>query len=391
MEYPKVKLNQIGLKRYFSNHLWFRPQEIYQFEKVKENISPGSLVNIFSEDGFFLGCGYFNPKSYYSLKILSKEKTLIDEKFFLNKFSNALKLRKKLYSKEKCFRLIFSEGDFLPGLIVDIYNKVIVLQIQTLGIEKLKNFIIKALKILFAPSAIILKNDSIIRKEEELELYVEIIYGKTEEIILVEMDEIKFLIPVIKGQKTGFFLDQRENRRFIKALIKSDVILDVFSYTGGFAFYALKGGAKKAYLLDRSEFALDLAKEIAKLNGWKDKIIPILGDAFQILKNPPKADVIIIDPPAFIKSKKDLKDGIKKYQSLYFLGMKALKKEGLLFAFSCSHFLKNKTLKKFIENNLKNLNKEGRFIFHGSQAPDHPINPFVEETFYLKGIGIYIK
>ncbi|MEM0286248.1 MAG: class I SAM-dependent methyltransferase [Candidatus Methanomethyliaceae archaeon] len=223
-----------------------------------------------------------------------------------------MELRKKIYPIEKCFRLIFSEGDFLPGLIVDIYDKVIVIQIQTLGMEKVKSFIIEALKDLFNPSAIILKNDSLIRQEEELELYVEIAYGKTEEIILVEMDEIKFLIPIIKGQKTGFFLDQRENRKVIKNLIKPDVILDVFSYTGGFSFYALKSGAKEAYLLERSEFALDLAKEIAKLNGWKDRIIPILGDAFQILKNPPKADLIVLDPPAFIKSQKDFKEGIKK-------------------------------------------------------------------------------
>lgn len=390
MKYPKVKLNQIGLKKYFSNHLWFRPQEIHQFEKIKNYISSGSLVNIFSENGFFLGCGYFNPKSYYSLKILTKEKTLINKDFFLNKFSKALELRKKIYPIEKCFRLIFSEGDFLPGLIVDIYDKVIVIQIQTLGMEKVKSFIIEALKDLFNPSAIILKNDSLIRQEEELELYVEIAYGKTEEIILVEMDEIKFLIPIIKGQKTGFFLDQRENRKVIKNLIKPDVILDVFSYTGGFSFYALKSGAKEAYLLERSEFALDLAKEIAKLNGWKDRIIPILGDAFQILKNPPKADLIVLDPPAFIKSQKDFKEGIKKYQTLYFLGTKAIK-EGFLLAFSCSYFLKIETLKKFIQSSLKKLNKEGKIIFYGYQAPDHPVNPFIEETLYLKGIGIYIK
>lgn len=390
MKYPIIKLNKKGIKSYLKNRLWFSFQEISQFEKIKDIIPAGSIVNIVSEDNFFLGCGYFNPKSYYSLKLLTKEDTVINEEFFLKRFSKALSLRKFLYLKDKCFRLVFSEGDFLPGLIIDIYENVAVVQIQTLGMEKLKEFIIKALKTLLHPKAIVLKNDSSKRLEEELELYVELTYGKTEDIILVEMDEIKFLIPIFKGQKTGFFLDQRENRRFIKNIAKDSIILDGFSYTGGFSFYALKGGAKKAYLIDRSDFALSLAEEIAKINGWKNKIIIMQGDVLQILKNPPKSDILILDPPAFIKTSKDIKAGEKRYETLYFSGIKALEK-GFLFAFSCSYFLKIEKIKEMIKNSLKNLNKKGVIIFHGFQAPDHPINPFVEETFYLKGLGIYIR
>lgn len=390
MNYPVITLNKTGIKRYLNNHLWFTFKEILHFEKVKEKIEPGSLVNVISEENNFLGCGYFNPKSYYSLKLLTKEKTIIDKNFFLKKFSQALTLRKCIYPKETCFRLIFSEGDFLPGLIIDIYEKVAVIQIQTLGMENLKNFIISALKELLNLKAIVLKNDSSKRLEEELELYVEVVYGKTEEIISVEMDEIRFLIPILKGQKTGFFLDQRENRKFLKGMAKDHIILDGFSYIGGFSFYALKGGAKKAFLIDRSEFALSLAEEIAKINGWKEKIITFQGDIFQILKNPPKSDIIVLDPPAFIKSSKDIKAGEKKYENLYFLGIKALE-EGFIFAFSCSHFLKIEKMKEMVKNNLKRTKKEGKIIFYASQAPDHPVNPFVEETFYLKGLGIYIK
>jgi 23S rRNA (cytosine1962-C5)-methyltransferase len=390
MKYPIIKLNKRGVKKYLENYLWFSSQEIFQFEKIKNEIPAGSIVDVTSEDNFFLGRGYFNPKIYYSLKLLTKEDIAIDEEFFLKKFSKALELRKYFYPKESCFRLIFSEGDFLPGLIIDIYENIAVVQIQTLGMEKLKDFIITALKKLFDFKAIVLKNDSSKRLEEDLELYVEIAYGETEEIILTKMDEIKFLIPVLKGQKSGFFLDQRENRRFIKNIAKDLVVLDGFSYIGTFSFYALKGEAKIAYLIDRSDFALGLAEEIAKINGWKDKIITIQGDVLQILKNPPKAELLILDPPAFIKTFRDVKAGEKKYENLYFLGSKALEK-GFLFAFSCSYFLKLEKMKEMVKNSLKKLNKDGTIIFHGFQAPDHPINPFVEETFYLKGLGIYIK
>ncbi len=390
MKYPTIKLNKRGIKRYLENHLRFSFQEVLQFEKVKELIPAGSIVNIISEDNFFLGCGYFNPQSYYVLKLLTKEEATIDEEFFLKKFSKALELRKILYPNEKCFRLIFSEGDFLPGLIIDIYGNIAVVQIQTLGMERLKNFIIGALKKFSDLKAIVLKNDSSKRLEEKLELYVEVAYGETEEIILVEMDEIKFLIPILKGQKTGFFLDQRENRRFLRSIAKDYTVLDGFSYTGGFSFYALKGGAKMAYLIDRSDFALSLAEEIAKINGWKDKVLTMKGDVLQILKNPPKSDILILDPPAFIKTFKDIKAGEKKYENLYFSGVRALER-GLLFAFSCSYFLKIEKMKEMIKNSLKKLNKDGTIIFHGYQAPDHPVNPFVEETFYLKGLGIYIK
>jgi len=270
MRCPIVKLNKKGVKNYLGNRLWFSFQEIFQFEKIKNQIKPGSIVNVLSEDNFFLGCGYFNPNSYYSLKLLTKKNVIIDQNFFLKRFSKALKLKRSIYPHESCFRLIFSEGDFLPGLIVDIYEKVAVVQIYTLGIENLKNFIIDALKNLLNLQAIVLKNDFPKRKEEELELYTEIAYGKTEEIILVEMDEIKFLVPLLKGQKTGFFLDQRENRRFLKNLAKGCTILDGFSYTGAFSFYALKGGAKIAFLVDRHIYTEDyLLKKITVLLGGR--------------------------------------------------------------------------------------------------------------------------
>ncbi len=389
MNYFSVKLNKKGVVNYLKGSLWFTVKEISNFNQIKEKIEPGNLVKIFSEENHFLGIGYLNPESYYALKLLTKEEEPINKDFFLKRFNKALNLRKIFYPNENCFRLVFSEGDFLPGLIVDVFEKIIVVQIQTLGMEKLKNLIIEALIEFFKPQAIVLKNDSSKRKEENLDLYIDIPYGEVEDPFLVTMDGIKFLIPIIKGQKTGFFLDQRENRRFIRKIAENQVLIDVFSYTGAFSFYALAGGARKVFLIDRSGFALDIAEEIARINGWKEKVITLQGDVFQILKNPPEADIIVLDPPAFIKSKKSISEGEKKYESLYFLGMKSMEK-GFFFAFSCSHFLKTEKLWNILRKNLRKLNKEGKIIYQGTQAPDHPINPFVEETFYLKGLGLQL-
>lgn len=383
----KVVLNSKGLSKYLNSALWFTSQEIKNPEKIF--LEPGSVVTIYSEKGNFLGKGYYNPYSYYSLKLLTKKDIPIDEEFFKFSFIKALKMRKQIYPKERVFRLIFSEGDLLPGLIVDIFEKVAVVQIQTLGMEKLKDCIISALKRVLDLKGIVLKNDTLKRKEEGLELYVEVVYGKVEDPLLVEIDGLKFLISVLKGQKTGFFLDQRENRKKISEWAKDTTVLDVFSYTGAFAFYALKGGAKRAFLIETSEEALNLAEEIAKLNHFQDKIVPLHGDAFNLLKNPPRADLIVVDPPAFIKSHSNFKSGFNKYKSLYYFSLKALDK-GIILLFSCSYFLKREVFLLLIRDLLQKLQKDGRIIFEGRQAPDHPVNPFIDETFYLKGVGIIV-
>lgn len=390
MSYKKLNLNQKGIKNYLNSSLWFTKDEIIEFEKITQYISSGSLVRIYSPENLFLGIGYFNPDSFYCLKLLTKDETTIDERFFYKSFSELLKFKKSLYPGERCFRLVFSEGDHLPGLIVDVFEEVVVVQIQTLGMENLKSFIISALKDLLAPKAIVLKNDTLKRKEENLELYVEVAYGKVEDPILVQMDGIKFLVPILSGQKTGFFLDQRENRRFIMKLVEGLEIIDGFSYIGSFGFYCLKGGAKKVFMVDRSLQALEIAEEIAKINNWKDRIITIPGDVFQILRNPPKVQVIILDPPAFIKTHKHLEEGEKKYEKLYLFGLKAIEK-GYFFGFSCSYFLNLEKLKKIIKRCLNKLNKTGSIIFHGFQAPDHTVNLAIEETLYLKGLGIYLR
>lgn len=393
MRYYPIRLNFEGTKKVFSGGLWLTLKDTLEGEKLKEKIEPGSLVTLLTKEGLFLAQAYFNPKVYYCIKILTKEELPIDKEFFKNVFRKSLATRKRLYPAEEAFRLVHGEGDFLPGLIIDIYKNIAVLQIHTLGMEKLKEFILSGLReALSFLKGFFLKNDFEKRKEENLPQYVKFIGENMEDPLFVEMDGIKFLIPLEKGQKTGFFLDQRENRRLLMRFAKDFIIIDAFSYIGGFSFYGLKGGAKKAYLIDRSSFALDLALEIAKINGWKNKVIPVEGDVFQISKNPPtEGDILILDPPAFIKARKDKEKGMKKYEKLYDLGLNFFHtRKGYLLLFSCSHFLKFEDQKFLIKRLLSRKNLKARFLKYLYQALDHPINPFIEETEYLKGLLLKI-
>jgi len=392
MKYPKILLNRDGVKKVLNGHLWLTLDDVKSAKTSVEKIEAGSLVSLYSEEKYFLAQAYFNPEVRYSIKILSREGSIINKEFFVKMFKKALKVRKEVYPGETAFRLIFSEGDYLPGLIVDVYDKVAVLQIYTLGMEKLLGEIIPALREVLNLSGIVLKNDAQKRKEEGLPLYVEVAWGKVSEPILVEMDGIKFLIPVLSGQKTGFYLDQREARRYLATLAQEKEVLDLYSYLGGFSFYALKSKAKRAILVDRSQSALNLAEEIARLNGFSDRVILIKEDVLNYLKNPSYvADIVIADPPAFIKSKADMNQGLKLYESLYFSCLKLFhQKEGFLALFSCSHFLSKEDQEEIIRRSLAKLGLKGRLIKKLSQSSDHPINLFVKETYYLKGLVLYI-
>ncbi|MCS7200316.1 MAG: class I SAM-dependent rRNA methyltransferase [Caldimicrobium sp.] len=393
MKYPPVKLNLKGFHKYKVGTLWFTKEDLQKVEDIGNQVERGDLVSLYSPEGHFLGQGYINLSSHYALKLLTKESVPIDELFFLKRFERALNFRKRIYPQERVFRLIFAEGDLLPGLIIDIFERVAVIQIYTLGMERLKETIISALLKAYPLESIVLKNDMEKRKEEGLSLYVECFLKDPGEIIPIEMDQIRLLIPVKRGQKTGLFLDQRENWRLVRKISEGLTVIDGFSYLGMFSLYALKGGAKRTFLLERSTFALDLAIEIAKLNGWKEKIIPVEGDVLKLLKNPSiEGDLLILDPPAFIKSKSDFERGINRYRELYHYGIKFFKKRnGLLILFSCSHFLSLENLRELVFESLKRHHLYSKIFQSLSQAPDHPINPYVKETEYLKGLALEIN
>ncbi len=393
MNYPKIRLHKEGTFKILRGELWLTLKDTKNGQALAESLPPGSLVSLLSEEGYFLAQAFFNPKVRYAFKVITREEVPIDRQFFFKALKRALTFRKMVYPKERAFRLVFAEGDFLCGLIIDIYGEVAVIQTLNQGMEKKLPEIISALQELLAPSTVLLKNDVQKRQEEGLPLYTQVAFGKIEDPLFLEMDGIKFLIPLLSGQKTGFFLDQREARRSIAKLACGKRVLDLFSYLGGFSFYALKGGAKEAILVDRSEEALNLAQEIARINNLAGRIICIKEDVLNFLQRPSyEGEILIADPPAFIKAKKDLSAGLKKYERLYQACLRPfVDREGLAFLFSCSHFLTKELLWEILKKVLARLNLSGRVFKEFNQPPDHPINPLVKETFYLKGIGLYFS
>ncbi|MDI1472392.1 MAG: class I SAM-dependent rRNA methyltransferase [Thermodesulfovibrio sp.] len=370
-------------KRYGS--LW-----IYKNEIVSDisNLYSGTLVKVYeSKSNKFIGVGYINPKSTISIRLLSFKELTIDEQFFRSRIIQCKQYREEFLGLKENYRLIFSESDFLPGLIVDKYNKCLVIQILTAGMENFKEMIIKILDTIFSPEIIILRNDSHSRLKEGLKLEKTIVKGDLNEFPLIIEDDIKFLFDPLHGQKTGFFLDQRENRIFLKNLITKGEGLDLFCYVGSWSLHMAKKGIKITGI-DSSQNAIDLAKENAKINNLIDKSQFIKADVFDYLKweikKDKKYDLIVVDPPAFVKSKNEKKDALEGYLNLNTLAIKLLKKEGIIATSSCSQHVSDYDFYEVIKEAFLRNKKTGKLIYRGTQSKDHPILLSMPETSYLK-------
>ena len=371
------------LKKYGS--LW-----IYKNEIVSDisNLYAGILVKVYeSKSNKFIGVGYINPKSTISIRLLSFKELTIDEHFFRSRIIHCKQYREEFLGLKENYRLIFSESDFLPGLIVDKYNKCLVIQILTAGMENFKEMIIKILDDIFKPEIIILRNDSHSRLKEGLKLEKTIVKGALNEFHLIIEDDIKFLFNPLHGQKTGFFLDQRENRTLLKNLVTKGEGLDLFCYVGSWSLHMAKKGIKITGI-DSSQNAIDLAKENARINNLIDKSQFIKTDVFdylkwQIKKNK-KYDVVVVDPPAFAKSKNEKKDALEGYLNLNTLAIKLLKKEGIIATSSCSQHVSDYDFYEVIKEAFLKNKKTGKLIYKGTQSKDHPILLSMPETFYLK-------
>jgi len=371
------------LKKYGS--LW-----IYKNEIVSDisNLYAGILVKVYeSKSNKFIGVGYINPKSTISIRLLSFKELTIDEHFFRSRIIHCKQYREEFLGLKENYRLIFSESDFLPGLIVDKYNKCLVIQILTAGMENFKEMIIKILDDIFKPEIIILRNDSHSRLKEGLKLEKTIVKGALNEFHLIIEDDIKFLFNPLHGQKTGFFLDQRENRIFLKNLVTKGEGLDLFCYVGSWSLHMAKKGIKITGI-DSSQNAIDLAKENARINNLIDKSQFIKTDVFDYLKweikKNKKYDVVVVDPPAFVKSKNEKKDALEGYLNLNTLAIKLLKKEGIIATSSCSQHVSDYDFYEVIKEAFLKNKKTGKLIYKGTQSKDHPILLSMPETFYLK-------
>lgn len=372
-----------------NRHHWIFSGAIKSFP---EHFQDGEIYPVFSAKGDLLGYGYFNRRCSLAGRLLSFGPVDPYESI-KNSLSEALKLRQQIYRKAEAVRLVNGESDNLPGLIVDRYGPGLVMQVSTLGMEKLKSFLIQQLTELLRPEFIYEKSLLPSRKEEGLEEKEGLLSGKLREPILIEEQGMKFKVYLSGTQKTGFFLDQREMRQLVRQIAGGKKVLDGFSYTGGFALSALKGGALKVDLVDYSRQALETAKENLLLNGFSEDSFQLYHqDMFDFLNQRRRLDyeLVILDPPAFAKKKADERSAIKAYRQLNRLAIEKMPAESFLLTFSCSYYIDRQLFQKIIFQAALEAGREVKIIQRHRQAFDHPISIFHPESDYLKGFLLYV-
>ncbi|HWD29154.1 MAG TPA: class I SAM-dependent rRNA methyltransferase [Rhizomicrobium sp.] len=365
---------------------WVFSNEI-QMDGAAKMLAPGTVVNVLFDDGQPLGTGYFNPKSLIGVRLLDRAvDTVIGTGFFARKIERALALRDAVYARP-FYRLAHAEGDGLPGLTLDRFGDTVVAQITTAGMEALIEPLLAALEKTIKPANVILRNDAPARSLEGLDEYVRAAKGEAGR-IAVEENGVRFLADLAGGQKTGWYYDQRDNHAFMAALATDKSVLDAYSYSGGFGIAAAKAGAKEVICVDSSAPALALAEESAAANGVAIK--PVKADVFEELERLAGAketfDIVIADPPPFVRARKDLEPGAKAYRKLARLGCEVTAPGGMLFVASCSH---NMPAERFASECAAGIARTGRraaLIRSAGAGPDHPVHPMLPETAYLKAL-----
>jgi 23S rRNA (cytosine1962-C5)-methyltransferase len=374
-------------KRLRKGHLWIFSNEIDTKRSPLEQFTPGELVHVKSDEGKTLGTAYVNPKALICARLLSRKSVTCGVKFFKERLKTALTLREKLFAKPY-YRLVFGESDGLPGLVIDRFDSVFSLQITTAGIDLRKEALLSALIELFSPQAVVLKNDNSQRILEGLSQDSEVIYGHLPECLIMEENDAKYKIDILNGQKTGWFYDHRISRAKTQTLAKNLRVLDLFCYTGAWGIPAALGGASEVTCVDASESALALATENANINQVAEKMNFVRSDVFDFLKQARQEnqlyDLIILDPPALIKRKKDYKQGYEAYRRLNHLALQTLSKNGILISASCSFHLERSSLQDILRSSGRHIDRHLVIFSSGGQGPDHPIDPALPETDYLK-------
>lgn len=384
---PELRLKPGEERRLSAGHLWVFSNEVDTERTPLAAFAPGACCRLVSSRDRFLGYAYVNPHTLICARILSRDPQYPPSRSLLvHRLQVALALRDRLY-RQPAYRLAFGESDGLPGLVLDRYGDVVVGQTATAGMEAMKDDIAAATRKLLAPAHFVWKNDSSAREIEGLPSYVATadgaaVPGQVE----VEENGIRFRAPLAGGQKTGWFYDQAANRQRLLKYVRGARVLDVFSYVGGWGLAALKGGAAEAVCVDASAAALETLQQNATANGLHPRTLR--GDAFDALEElragGEKYDVVILDPPAFIKKKKQIPKGEAAYRKLNQLGMQLLSRDGVLVSCSCSYHLSADALLGVIQSAARHSGRFAQVIEVGGQAPDHPIHPAIAETRYLK-------
>lgn len=388
MAHPELYLKKNEDKRLRKGHLWVFSNEVDSKRSPLDQFSPGDMVVVKDYSGKSLGSAYINPNTLVCARLISRKPAMkMGGNFFKIRLGNALALRERLFDKPY-YRLVFGESDGLPGLVIDRFGSVLSVQITTAGIEKQKEILISTLIELLSPDAIILKNDNSQRQLESLSLETEVVYGTLPETLIIEENNALFQLNVVDGQKTGWFYDHRNSRAQLARLAKGQRVLDLFSYSGAWGIPSAIAGASEVTCVDSSDAALTMAKNSAVLNNIEEKMHFTRSDVFDFLKlareNAKRYDIIILDPPALIKRKKDFKPGYEAYRRLNHLALQVLEKNGILVSASCSHHLSKPNLHEILRSSARHIDRHMVFFSTAGQGPDHPIHPAIPETEYLK-------
>jgi 23S rRNA (cytosine1962-C5)-methyltransferase len=346
-----------------------------------------------SAGGDILGYAYFNRRSAIIGRMVSFGKTA-PEDALRESVDQALRLRRRLFDTAvtNAFRLINAEGDRLPGLVADLYGDILVLQIATLGMEKLKPLLLDLLVSRVKPRAVFEKSDLPARREEGLESFEGALLGETPGTLKILEESLTFSVDIVHSQKTGFYLDQREMRKLVRDLGRGRRVLNAFAYTGAFSVYALKGGAERADSVDSSASAIELAQDNFEANGLSaDSGVFFTADVFHFLRETDADyDFIILDPPAFAKRRSDVVQACRGYKDINRLALQKVGPQGFVLTFSCSHFVDEKLFQQVVFQAAGEAGRRVRILQRHRQAPDHPVNIFHPETEYLKGLLLYV-
>ncbi|WP_198265107.1 class I SAM-dependent rRNA methyltransferase [sulfur-oxidizing endosymbiont of Gigantopelta aegis] len=386
-ELASVYLKKGQDRRLNQGHLWVYSNEIDTQKTSLKSFTAGEQVIVHSQTGKPLGIAYINPHSLISARFISRNTSvLLDRSLFVHRIKIALSLRERLFAKPY-YRLIFGESDLLPGVVVDRFNDILVVQITTAGVEQQREALIEALEKVLKPRVILLRNDVKMRELEGLELYNEVIVGNLSGLTTIEENDTLFQVDIQKGQKTGWFYDHRMNRARVQQYAQGKRVLDLFSYVGAWGLAAAKAGASEVFCVDASEQALDWLDASAAMNDFNN-ITSIQGNVFDVLKHlrneREKFDIVIVDPPAFIKRKKDYKEGLNAYRRVNQMAMQLCTRDAILVSASCSHHLPAETLVQQIQGAARHLDRFAQILEQGHQSPDHPIHPALPETAYIK-------
>lgn len=392
-----LTMTKIFLKKKIQNrvllgHPWVFGNEV---DLVDGEVNAGDIVDVFTHQGFFVGRGYINPQSQILVRLLTRDKDeAINEEFFHRRLLKAWKYRQQLGYVENC-RLVFGEADEMPALVIDKFNDYFVIQTLALGMDRWKGAIVDALQRIFSPKGIYERNDVPVRELEGMAQQKGFLTAPFDTNLIIKENGLKFHVDIVNGQKTGYFLDQQDNRRAIEHIVKGADVLEAFCYTGTFSCHAAHYGAKSVIGLDISENAVATARRNAELNNLQDICTFQAVNAFDTLKQwtreEKKFDVVILDPPAFTKSRENIQKAVTGYKEINLRGMKLLKPGGFLVTASCTNLVSPSLFLETIDAAAKDAKKKLRQVTFQTQAQDHPILRNIENTTYLKFLIVEVQ